>query len=135
MPEAEETAQVYGDYYASATGEAIRQLESEALGIDWGGNGYTTRDQAESLAELLQLDADSTLADLGSGAGWPALYLAARSGCHALLSDLAASGMRAAARRAAEQGVERVRVAVASATDPPFADGSVDAVSHTDLLC
>ncbi len=135
MADAEETAQVYGDYYASASGEAIRALETEALGIDWGGNGYTTRQQADDLAETLQLRADSRLADLGSGAGWPGLYLAARAGCEVLISDLAPSGVRAAAQRAAEQGVDRVRVAVASATDPPFADGSVDAVSHTDLLC
>lgn len=135
MAEAEETARVYGDYYASAAGEGVRRLETAALGIDWGGNGYTTRAQADALAATLGLGPQSRLVDLGGGAGWPAVYMAALTGCEAVVSDLTLSGMEAAALRAAEHRVDRVRVAVASATDPPFTSGSVDAVSHTDLLC
>ena len=134
MPEREDTAQVYGDYYAAASGEAVRRLEEVAIGIDWGGNGYTTRAQAEEMADLLQLRPDATLADLGSGAGWPGIYLASLSGCDVVLSDLTAPGM-ASARRLARDKQVRARVAVASAIDNPFASDRFDAVSHSDLLC
>ncbi len=134
MREREDTARVYGDYYAAATGEAVRRLEEASIGIDWGGNGHTTRAQAEEMAELLQIGPDSTLADLGSGAGWPGIYLASLSGCDVVLSDLTGPGMANARRLAGEKQV-RARVEVASAIDNPFVSNCVDAVSHSDLLC
>jgi cyclopropane fatty-acyl-phospholipid synthase-like methyltransferase len=44
--------------------------------------------QADTLAGELRLSAGDRLLDLGSGRGWPGLYLAASSGCQVVPSDL-----------------------------------------------
>ena len=129
------TADRYGGYYTVATGEAVRELERVAVGADWGGNGHTTVAQSHELVDALRLGPGSRLADLGSGAGWPGLYLAHLSGCDVVLSDLTPAGMGAARKRAIERGVDRALFVTASATDVPLADASFDAVSHSDLLC
>lgn len=136
MPEGpERTAAVYGDYYSVASGDAIRMLEREAVGTDWGGNGYTTVDHVDELIRVLELGPGKKLADLGAGAGWPGVYIAARSGSDVVISDLAVSGMIAGRERAKERGVETTAEVAASATDVPFADASFDGVTHSDLLC
>jgi hypothetical protein len=44
------------------------------------------------LARELHLSAADRLLDLGSGRGWPGLYLAARTGCAVVLTDLPLEG-------------------------------------------
>ena len=132
---AHRSPKIYGDYYSVASGAAIRELERTAVGIDWGGNGYTTVEQVDELIDCLHLRPGSSLLDIGAGAGWPAVYLAARSGCEVVASDLALSGMQAAQTRAGDKGVDATSFVVSSAASLPFADGSFDAVSHSDLLC
>jgi precorrin-6B methylase 2 len=135
MDEPKRTAAVYGSYYAVAEGKAIRELERVAVGMDWGGNGYTTVEHVRELIDVLDLGPDKRLADLGSGAGWPGVFVASESGCRVVLSDLAVTGMRAARAHAASHDVDGVQVVSASATEVPFADATFDAVSHSDLLC
>ena len=58
---------------------------------DWliyGANGYTTAAQANLLAQRLDLGPGKRLLDVGSGRGWPGLYLAASTGCTVVLTDL-----------------------------------------------
>ena len=62
------------------------------------------------------------------------LYLAATTGGAVTLVDLPLSGLRIAAARARADGLA-CRLAVADATQLPFAEGTFDAVSHSDLLC
>lgn len=115
---------------------AIGAVEREVLGTDYGGNGYTTRDQADRLAAELGLGPDSHLLDVGAGCGWPGLYLSTTTGCRVTLSDLTVEGMVIAQRRAAADGLaDRVRTVVASARQLPFHPDCFDAVVHTDVLC
>jgi methylase of polypeptide subunit release factors len=67
---------------------AAAQLEERAIGAVWGANGYTTRAQADELRDHLALTPGSRLLDIGTGRGWPALYLAQRSGCSVVGTDL-----------------------------------------------
>jgi hypothetical protein len=53
--------------------------------------------QADTLASGLGLSAGDRLLDLGTGRGWPGLYLAARTGCRVVLADLPLDGLRVAA--------------------------------------
>lgn len=111
-------------------------VEQEAVGTDYGNNGYTTLDQAERLLHVLELGAADRLLDVGSGAGWPGLYLAARSGCRVVVTDLTVAGMRQARRRVTTDGLtDRAQAVVASARHLPFRPHSFDAMVHTDLLC
>lgn len=113
-----------------------REIEAEALGSDHGSTGYTTVEQAEQLLDLLQLGPGDRLADIGSGAGWPGLLLASRSGCVVVGTDLPIEGLRRARVRAAADGVaSRAGFAVATGRDQPLRSGAFDAVVHTDVLC
>ncbi len=124
----------FGEYYSSASDPVLRELERRVLGTDYGGNSYTDVEQADQLIELLDLGADSALLDLGSGLGWPGLYLAARSGCSVVLSDVPIEGLQHGDKRAQAEHIRAASVA-SSGLALPFRDGSFDAVTHSDVLC
>jgi cyclopropane fatty-acyl-phospholipid synthase-like methyltransferase len=106
------------------------------IGGDWGANGYTTMAQADLLGDTLGLASGVRLLDLGAGRGWPGLYLAVRSGCDLVLSDVPFEGLRLAlARAAAERANGRAAAVASSARALPFRPGTFDAVVHTDVLC
>jgi len=122
--------------YRSAQNETTRRVEQAVIGGDWGANGYTTLAQADQLGRALGLEAASRLLDLGSGRGWPGLYLAQRSGCAAVLCDVPVDALLAGTARArAERLSTRVTAVVASARHLPLAPGAFDAIVHTDVLC
>jgi cyclopropane fatty-acyl-phospholipid synthase-like methyltransferase len=117
-------------------GEAAQRVERLVIGGDYGADGYTTVAQADELARRLELAPGVRLLDLGSGRGWPGLYLAKSTGCHVVLTDVPIEGLQVAAARAAAEGLNgRCAVVAASARDLPFAAGTFDAVVHTDVLC
>jgi 16S rRNA G1207 methylase RsmC len=134
--EEHDTRQKFGDRYAEDRTDVVRQIEQAVIGADWGVNGYTTVRQADLLADVLRLRPGGRLLDLGSGCGWPGLYLSARSGCETVLSDVPIDGLRRALARAdTEHVVDQVAAVASSARALPFQPSSFDAVVHTDVLC
>ena len=122
--------------YGIAASPIARAIERRVIGGDWGANGYTTMAQTDTLAGGLGLSAADRLLDVGTGRGWPGLYLAASSGCRVVLADLPLEGLRMAAARATVEGLAaRASVLVAAASGLPFHAGSFDAIIHTDVLC
>lgn len=122
--------------YGVAAAPVAVEIERWVIGGDWGANGYTTRAQADQLATGLRLSAAHRLLDIGTGQGWPGLYLAARTGCRVVLADLPLAGLRVAATRAQADGLAaRTGVVAAAASGLPFHAGSFDAIIHTDVLC
>jgi len=122
--------------YRNTPSPLTRQIEQRVIGGDWGANGFTTMDQADTLARELQLSAADRLLDLGSGRGWPGLYPAARTGCRIVLTDLPLEGLRVAADRAASEGLlARTGVVASAASGLPFRAGSFDVIIHTEVLC
>jgi 2-polyprenyl-3-methyl-5-hydroxy-6-metoxy-1,4-benzoquinol methylase len=129
-------AECFEGVYGRPPSEAARQLEMLVIGSDWGADGYTTLSQADLLADRLGLRAGTRLLDIGSGRGWPGLYLARTTGCSVVLADLPAGGLRVARVRARQEGLsDRCAFAVASARRLPFREESFDAIVHTDVLC
>ena len=59
---------------------AVRELERNVLGCDYGGTSWTTRAQAEHIAESLTLRPGVQLLEVGAGSGWPGLFLASLTG-------------------------------------------------------
>ena len=111
-------------------------IEREVCGCAYGGNSWTTRAEAERIATLLNLNANKRLLDLGSGTGWPGLYMAELTGCEAILVDLPIAGMEIASARADLDGIGHCAwPVIADAAALPLAPSSVDAISHSDLLC
>jgi len=134
--EERERRETYDARYRAAILDANLQIEREAVGSDYGNNGYTTLAQADVVIEVLQLSESDRLLDIGSGAGWPGLYLSKRTGCRVVVSDLTLPGMQRATRRAAADDLTaRTAAVVASARQLPFRPDSFDAMVHTDVLC
>jgi len=125
----------FNERYGQRTTEAGSIVEREAIGANVGANGYTTVKQADLLADRLALTADATLLDLGCGRGWPGLYLAAKSGCRVVLTDIPEAALRAALDAAAGKSVSgRAHIVQASATQLPFRPRTFDAICHSDVL-
>ncbi len=138
-PEKEDAAALQKRFtaqYKITGSEILRKLERESCGCDYGGTSWTTREEAERVGRLLGLGPGKHLLDIGSGSGWPGLYLAQSSGCDATLSDLPFEGLRHAAERAgADQPAGACFFAAADGAALPFRDGWFDAISHSDVLC
>jgi SAM-dependent methyltransferase len=127
---------LFQERYRNTPSLLARRIEQRVIGGDWGANGYTTPAQADTLARQLHLSASDRLLDLGTGRGWPRLYLAARTGCRVVLTDLPLEGLRMAVDRATREGLAaRTGMVVSAASGLPFRAGSFDAVIHTDVLC
>lgn len=134
--EESETREQFGARFRPAMLEANLAAEREAVGSDYGNNGYATVAQADVLIQSLALDERHVLLDIGSGSGWPGLHLAEQTGCRVVVSDLTVEGMRAAAGRSAADGMTaRTAAVVASARHLPFRPESFDAIVHVDVLC
>ena len=113
----------------------LDHLERAVLGTDYGANGYMPREQADVLAGELALTPGDRLLDVGAGCGFPGLYIASRTGCHVVVTDLPMQGMRRAQRRIADNGVTGASAVVSTARHLPFRPESFDAVVHGDVLC
>jgi ubiquinone/menaquinone biosynthesis C-methylase UbiE len=125
----------FHERYSAPTPDAMLIVERDVIGANVGVNGYTTLRQADLLAERLGLRPEHLLLDIGSGRGWPGLYLARRARCSAVLIDLPPPALATALKRAGDEGVEkRVSVVRGSAIDLPVAARAFNAISHTDTL-
>ena len=126
----------FTDRYRLCCTPPMIAVEDQALGSDYGSTGYTTRDQADALAVHLHLGPGDRLADIGAGSGWPGLYLATKTGCQVVGTDLPFDGLRRAQLRAASDGLGgRASYVVATGSRQPLRPGSFDAVVHSDVLC
>jgi cyclopropane fatty-acyl-phospholipid synthase-like methyltransferase len=134
VTESNDVTAAHGEHYRIVERPVLRRVERKVIGSDYGATSYTTRTQADRLAHHLDLAADMLVLDLGSGAGWPGIYLAATTGARVVLSDIPAEGLAVAARRIQQDGVASSVVA-ASADSLPFRDQTFDAVTSSDVLC
>jgi cyclopropane fatty-acyl-phospholipid synthase-like methyltransferase len=113
-----------------------REVELLTLGSDFGANGYATLAEVNALAGMLGLGPGSRLLDVGSGQGWPGLYLARQTGCRVVLTDVPFEGLATAARRATREDLGGRAWAVAARGQMlPLRAGAFDAAIHTDVLC
>lgn len=119
----------------SSTDAPIR-LEQAVFGSDYGADGWATVEQVDDVACRLGLEPGRRLLDIGTGRGWPGLYLAKTTGCAATLTDQTDEGLCGALARAHRDGVTESILTVASTAQAlPFRSSSFDAIVHTDVLC
>ena len=126
----------YAREYGQRQREAERLVDREVFGASIGANGYTTIEEATKLLDLLALEPGKRLLELGSGRGWPGLYLARESGCSVTLTDVPITALRDALSDRPRSGVPATRwAAAADGRALPFRPRSFDAVVHADVLC
>ena len=128
----------FSERYAVPTPITLGDIERRVLGEGkaWGVNGYTTIAQADALGRALELGPGRWLLDVGTGRGYPALYLAATTGCSVIGTDLPHEPLAAAARKAGREDLEeRAAFVAAGGGAQPFRAASFDAVVLTDVLC
>jgi cyclopropane fatty-acyl-phospholipid synthase-like methyltransferase len=113
-----------------------REVELLTLGSDFGANGYATLAEVTAVAGMLGLGPGRWLLDVGSGQGWPGLYLARQTGCRVVLTDVPLEGLVTAARRATREDLGgRAWALAARGQMLPLRTGTFDAAIHTDVLC
>jgi len=135
-PEEIAQRQRFDEFYLRSQSPVLLSIERTVCGCGYGGNSWTTRDEADRIGAILGLKPGRRLLDLGAGAGWPGLYLAQQSGCDVVLLDLPISGLRIAVRRAVKDRISSACFGtVADAAVMPFSTDTFHAVSHSDLLC
>lgn len=126
----------FSDRYAASGSAATIEAELEVLGTDYQANGYSTRNQVDEFGVSLGLRAGDRLLDLGSGCGYPGLYLAQRHGCSVTMLDPVAGGVAVGAARARRDGLDGHYLAVqATGAALPFRSESFDAIVHVDVMC
>lgn len=126
----------FGAEYRYGQSSVMQAVERAVCGCDYGSTAWTTINEADQIATLLELKPGLALLEIGAGSGWPSLYLAHKSGCDVVLTDLPLDGLQIAAERSARDGSPGTCfAAVADAARLPFHDGSFDVVNHSDVLC
>jgi SAM-dependent methyltransferase len=126
----------FGAIYRQGQLPVMQAIECRICGCAYGATSWATRDEADRIAAALALGPGIELLDLGAGSGWPALYLAARSGCNATLTDVPVIGLEIARKRAARDGIAaRCRAVAADAAALPFGDARFDVINQSDVLC
>ena len=128
------TTSEFDDRYRVIGAPAMRRAERRVIGSDYGATSYTTRTQADQLAVMLRLEPGRLLLDVGTGAGWPGVYLADTTGCDIVLADLPFEGLKAASLRMEGVGVAG-GIVNATGESLPFRDGMFDAVTSSDVFC
>ena len=131
---ASELVERFRGYYASAGEPVLRELELRTLGADYGGNGYTDIDQAREIVNLLGTGPGDRVLELGSGAGWPGLYLSKIAGFSIVISDVPWEGVAWGLERGRGEGI-RVAAVACSGVELPFREAMFDGVTHSDVLC
>jgi SAM-dependent methyltransferase len=124
---------VYGDFASDA--ELV--VRREAFGEDLGQSSWLTAAEWLQFADLLEIDRESEVLEVGSGSGGPAVYLAAERGCRITGVDINEHGIRNAGSLAQSRGVaDRARFKAVDAGQPlPFPADQFDAIVSNDAMC
>jgi len=134
--EEQELSEHFANEYRLAQAPVMLDLEQAVCGCDYGGTSWTTRDEAEQMGRFMDLGEGGRLLEIGAGSGWPAIYLAAKTGCDAVLADIPHEALRIAADRLANEPVDgEIFLSVADGACLPFKAALFDAISHSDVLC
>ena len=124
----------FDEQYQHVLSPVMMEIEVEARGTDYGSTSWSTIEQVDRMAAHLNLRPGLRLLDIGSGAGWPGLYIGTKSGCDVTMLDFPSNALNLGLDRAARDGVEAV-AAVADAARLPITADTFDGVIHSDVLC
>ena len=128
---------LYNNAYGNYDSAAYREVRIETYGEDFGQTSWVTTEESAEIPQLLALDRDSYVLEIGCGSGGYALHLAEKIGCRILGLDVNESGIRNANQLAQARGLASLasfQQADAS-KDLPFDEETFDAAFSNDVLC
>lgn len=135
-PERQAVLKRFSKKYGFLQTEVMREIERSVCGCDYGATSWTTLAEARIIRDMLALEPGDRLLDVGSGSGWPGIYLAEHSGCDIAMTDLPLGALRIALDRAKADKIGGASFAsVADAAALPFRSALFDAIFHSDVLC
>lgn len=125
---------LFNSTYSHFEAEALVRVRQKTFGEDFGQNSWTTAEEYRGWIQALSLHEGSTVLEVASGSGGPALFLAQQVGCRVRGVDINPHGVATANDRARGLGLDaRVNFAEANADKPlPFAEETFDAVLCID---
>lgn len=129
-----EKIDLFDSTYGHFEADVLARVRRKTFGEDFGQNSWTTAEEYRRWIRALGLRESSTVLEVASGSGGPALFLAKETGCRVHGVDINAHGIATANERARAMGLAaRATFVEASADEPlPFPAESFDAVLCID---
>ncbi|HZD12865.1 MAG TPA: methyltransferase domain-containing protein, partial [Candidatus Binatus sp.] len=108
----------------------------EAYGVDFGQNSWVTDDEFKEFLKWLHVDAQSSVLDIASGSGGPALHLATILGCQVTGLEINEHGVASAREMAKAQNLDsHVSFRQGDASQPlPFGEEVFDGIICIDAI-
>jgi SAM-dependent methyltransferase len=128
---------LYNNAYGNYESDAYREVRIETYGEDFGQTSWVTTEESAEIPQLLALERDSYVLEIGCGSGGYALRLAEKIGCRIVGLDINESGIRNANQLAQSAGLASLasfQQADAS-KNLPFDEETFDAAFSNDVLC
>jgi len=128
---------LYNSAYSNYESEVYRQVRIETYGQDFGQTSWVTTEESREIPQILQLEASSSVLEVGCGSGRYALHLAETVGCSIMGLDVNAPGIDNANQLATTSGVAaRARFEQCDVSKGlRYNDETFDAVFANDVLC
>ncbi len=127
---------LYNNAYGNYSEDVYRQVRLETYGEDLGQTSWATSAESAAIPQLLRLNSNSYVLEVGCGSGRYALQLAETVGCSILGIDINSSAIATANQLAASRNVGQARFEHCDVSQRlPFADAAFDAVFANDVLC
>jgi SAM-dependent methyltransferase len=126
----------YDATFAASPDELNRAIRQAAFGEDIGQFSWTTADEHRGFQRQLGIGPDSSVLEVASGSGGPALFLVRSTGCRLVGIDIHAAGIATANDAATRQGLgDKASFLVHDASEPfPFKTGSFDVIISIDSI-
>lgn len=137
LPKMSAPVDLYNSAYANYGAAVYRQIRVETYGQDFGQTSWVTTEESAAIPQMLQLEPNSSVLELGCGSGGYALHLASTVGCSVLGLDVNEPGIHNANQLAATAGLAaRARFELCDAAKRlPHDNQNFDAIFSNDVLC
>jgi SAM-dependent methyltransferase len=128
---------LYNTSYNKFSVGVQQAVRSETYGDDIGQSSWMTADELRHFIALLGLNRSSSVLEIGSGSGGPALFLAEGTGCKVIGLDINEFGINNANELARKRDLDSLaRFQLVDASQPlPFGQNTFDAVISNDAMC
>lgn len=130
------TTDGYRSLYEAFDSDLMRTVREEAYGEDIGQHSWVTAEELRADIQRLGLTSDSSLLDLGCGAGGPLVFVVRATGCVGTGLEMSAPAIASGQARAQRDGVDaRIRFAQADLDLAlPVGRSPFDAVMSLDVV-